>query len=290
MKTPSILLGESFGMEVEELPLNELVPFENHPFQVAENDEFYTLMESIAQFGVTTPILVRPKGRGAFEIISGHRRSKACERLGLSVIPAIIQDLSQEEAVIFMVDSNIQREELLPSEKAFAYKMKLEAIKEHKKANPKEQDITLSSRELLAQHSRDSSVQIQRYIRLTLLQQDLLKLTDQKKIPFQAAVDLSYLSPETQETLAFILQEFGILLSLVQSRILKRKGPDLSEDQLLALLLELKVKPKKLTLQADMNDYFPADTSYEEMEEVILQLLKEWKMVCYIEDENDLPF
>lgn len=293
MKSPTGLLGKDDGEQVEELDLRELVPFANHPFQVLEDESMYQLMASIQENGVAVPIIVRPKGRGSFEIIAGHRRTKACQLLGLQHIPAFIRDLEDDEAVLYMVDTNIQREALLFSEKAFAYKMKMDALKSQGKRNDltsdpvgqKSEENTsdplgqkLTARELLAKNTQDSGMQIQRYIRLTQLEPDLLRLVDMKKLPFQTAVELSYLKKEEQAELHTVMQSLKTKPTLDQAKKIRKYSMEavLNEKMIEAILDVSSSKPVKLSLKADMRDYFPENTSKEDMEYVILELLKSW--------------
>ena len=183
--------------KVEAIPLADLTPFRNHPFKVKEDEEMAQLMRSIADAGVLSPALARPLPDGGYELISGHRRLAACKALGMDAMPVIIRDLTDEEAVITMVDSNLQREHILPSEKAFAYKMKYDALKHQ--GTSSQLGTKLRTDELLAQNSSDSRNQIQRYIRLTHLIPDILKLVDEGKIALTPAVELSYLQPSEQE-------------------------------------------------------------------------------------------
>lgn len=283
MKSPTGLLGHDDGEQVEELALRELFPFENHPFQVNEDSQLAELKESISRQGVATPIIVRPKGRGTFEIISGHRRVKACQLLGLETIPAFIRDLDDDAAILFMVDTNIQRESLLFSEKAFAYKMKMDALKRQGKRN----DLTSSpvgtklnrTDEQLAQENGESKNQVHRYIRLTELTPDLLGLVDRKKMPFQTAVELSYLNQDEQVWVWDVMQEQRTSPTLDQAGKLKRfsRNGALTSQVVLSTLEVTKSKAVKLSLKADMREFFPKDTSAKEMEAVILGLLQEWK-------------
>lgn len=293
LKSATSLLGRDDGEQVEHLSLRDLVPFQDHPFQIIECDEMDELIHSIANQGVATPIIVRPKGRGQYEIISGHRRKYACERLELPTIPAFIRDLDDDEATLFMVDTNIQRQTLLHSEKAFAYRMKVEALK-RKAGRPKKNSVPvghnfsgeenkvpvghhLSAREELAKTSADSSVQIQRYIRLTYLSPDLLDLVDRKKLPFQTGVELSYLLDEEQEWVEQIMSEHGLTPTLAQAILLKAhsKEEDLTEPLARSILVKPKSR-KKLTLKSDVSQFFPENTHPDQMEEVILMLLQNW--------------
>lgn len=282
MKSPSFLLGDDNGEQIESVSLSELIPFDNHPFQVLEDESMTELVDSIRVNGVAVPIIVRPKGRGTFEIIAGHRRSKACELLGMSSIPAFIRDLNDEQATLQMVDTNIQREQLLPSEKAFAYKMKLEALSRQGQRS----DLTcdpvehkLKSRDLLGVQSNDSGAQIQRFIRLTYLIPELLQRTDEKKLPFRVAVELSYLSTEEQGLLWDVMDGCNLTPSLEEATQLKKYS---KEGQLTTTVIETMFqqpdnKPVKLSLKADMSSFFPKDTSKKEMESVIIELLSKWK-------------
>ncbi|MFI3255384.1 MAG: AAA family ATPase [Eubacteriales bacterium] len=205
LKTP--YFEDVQGEQVVDLALSSLITFENHPFKVTEDEKLAELMESIEKLGVTTPIIVREKGRGDYEIIAGHRRTKACELLNLEKIPAFIHDLDDEEAILFMVDTNIQREEILPSERAFAYKMKLEALKRQGERS----DLTSTqvaqkwSVVQFAEESGTSKDQVRRFIRLTQLILPLLDLVDQKKLPFNVGVELSFLKSEEQQMVQSLL-------------------------------------------------------------------------------------
>ncbi|MFI3254504.1 MAG: ParB/RepB/Spo0J family partition protein [Eubacteriales bacterium] len=268
------------GEQVVDLALTSLEPFKNHPFKVLEDSKMDELVESIKNFGVATPIIVREKGRGDYEIIAGHRRTKACEILNLEKIPAFIRDLDDEEAVLYMVDTNIQREEILPSEKGFAYKMKLEAIKRQGERS----DLTCAqlghksektkSVQKVAESSGESRNQVQRYIRLTYLTPLLLDLVDEKKLPFNVAVELSYLTTTEQE---FVLKE-SVIPSLEQATKLKKysKEGKLTETLIESILSEQKEKEKRTSLKVDTKKYFPKNTTKAQMEEVITELLENW--------------
>ena len=202
--------------KVEAIPLADLTPFRNHPFKVKEDEEMAQLMRSIADAGVLSPALARPLPDGGYELISGHRRLAACKALGMDAMPVIIRDLTDEEAVITMVDSNLQREHILPSEKAFAYKMKYDAIKRSpgRKENGDQLGHQIKSIDSLAENSPDSRNQIQRYIRLTHLIPDILKLVDEGKIALTPAVELSYLQPSEQEMLFSVMDSDEVTPSL----------------------------------------------------------------------------
>lgn len=211
--------------KVEELPLTELTPFKNHPFKVKNDAEMAELMKSIADAGVLSPALARPNEGGGYELISGHRRLAAYKALGMDTMPVIVRKLTDEEAVITMADSNLQREHILPSEKAFAYKMKYEALKHQ--GTSSQVGTKLRTDELLAQSSGDSRNQIQRYIRLTNLIPEIFQMVDDGKIALTPAVELSYLQPPEQETLFSIMDCDEVTPSLSQAQRLRR----MSEEQ-----------------------------------------------------------
>lgn len=273
------------GEQVVELELATLLPFENHPFKVLEDETMTELVESIDKFGVASPIIVREKGRGMYEIIAGHRRTKACELLGKSTIFAIIRDLDDEEATLYMVDTNIQREEILPSEKAFAYKMKLEAIK--RKAGRPEKNCTQlahnsetkKSVEIIAEDSGTSKDQVRRYIRLTCLTTDFLDLVDSRKIPFSVGVETSYLSHEEQLNLLEIMDKLKVIPSLDQSTRLKTcsKEGSLTLTVMESILTPCDTKPQRVSLKVDSGKYFPKGTPKAKMVETIELLLENWK-------------
>lgn len=286
VKAPTTFFGDNDEV-VLPLPLTSLVAFRDHPFQVKEDGDMAELVESIDNYGVATAIIVREIQDDRYEIIAGHRRVHASRLLGLTEIPAIIKDLDDDDAVLFMVDTNIQRQSLLFSEKAFAYKMKLEAAKRkvgrpsrvESKSGSVPMGQNLTSREMLAQNSSDSSVQIQRYIRLTHLNPDLLDFTDEKKLVFRAAVELSYLAPEQQEMLFSCIDEEKTFPSIDQATKIRKFATEgqLTRAVVTAILTEGKPKNAKVTLKLDMADYFPEKTSKAEMETVVLDLLKQWK-------------
>lgn len=278
------LLGQDDGEQVELFSLSELLPFHDHPFQVNQDQGLEELKESIALQGVATPILVRehPKQRGMYEIVAGHRRVEASRLLNLETIPGFIRDLDDDEAVLFMVDTNIQREQLRFSEKAFAYRMKLEALK-RKAGRPAQNGGQvghhLKGRDILAEGTGDSARNIQRYIRLTYLEKALLDLVDAKSLPFLVGVELSYLKPSEQICLHQKMKDEGCKPSLAQATALKEasQGGGVTQEFLRTLFQEEKPKKKKLSLRSDVREYFPENTSSDEMEEVILDLLRRWK-------------
>lgn len=257
--------------KVEAIPLAALTPFRNHPFKVKEDEEMAQLMRSIADAGVLSPALARPLPDGGYELISGHRRLAACKALGMGTMPVIIRDLTDEEAVITMVDSNLQREHILPSEKAFAYKMKYDALKHQ--GTSSQLGTKLRTDELLAQNSSDSRNQIQRYIRLTHLIPDILKLVDEGKIALTPAVELSYLQPSEQEMLFSVMDSDEVTPSLSQARRLRRmsEAQTLTDDAVLQLLSEVKgnqVEYVKVPVDK-LRSFFRPDTSMKQMTETL---------------------
>ena len=261
--------------KVEAIPLADLMPFRNHPFKVKEDEEMAQLMRSIADAGVLSPALARPLPDGGYELISGHRRLAACKALGMDAMPVIIRDLTDEEAVITMVDSNLQREHILPSEKAFAYKMKYDALKHQ--GTSSQLGTKLRTDELLAQNSSDSRNQIQRYIRLTHLIPDILKLVDEGKIALTPAVELSYLQPSEQEMLFSVMDSDEVTPSLSQARRLRRmsEAQTLTDDAVLQLLSEVKgnqVEYVKVPVDK-LRSFFRPDTSMKQMTETLVKAM-----------------
>lgn len=261
--------------KVEAIPLAALTPFRNHPFKVKEDEEMAQLMRSIADAGVLSPALARPLPDGGYELISGHRRLAACKALGMDAMPVIVRDLTDEEAVITMVDSNLQREHILPSEKAFAYKMKYDALKHQ--GTSSQLGTKLRTDELLAQNSSDSRNQIQRYIRLTHLIPDILKLVDEGKIALTPAVELSYLQPSEQEMIFSVMDSDEVTPSLSQARRLRRMSEEqtLTDDAVLQLLSEVKgnqVEYVKVPVDK-LRSFFRPDTSMKQMTETLVKAM-----------------
>lgn len=261
--------------KVETIPLADLMPFRNHPFKVKEDEEMAQLMRSIADAGVLSPALAKPLPDGGYELISGHRRLAACKALGMDAMPVIIRDLTDEEAVITMVDSNLQREHILPSEKAFAYKMKYDALK--LQGTSSQLGTKLRTDELLTQNSSDSRNQIQRYIRLTHLIPDILKLVDEGKIALTPAVELSYLQPSEQEMLFSVMDSDEVTPSLSQARRLRRmsEAQTLTDDAVLQLLSEVKgnqVEYVKVPVDK-LRSFFRPDTSVKQMTETLVKAM-----------------
>ena len=261
--------------KVEAIPLAALTPFRNHPFQVKEDEEMAQLMRSIADAGVLSPALARPLPDGGYELISGHRRLAACKALGMDAMPVIIRDLTDEEAVITMVDSNLQREHILPSEKAFAYKMKMEALK-HQGRTLGQVGPKWSITEI-AESTSDSERQIKRYIRLINLIPDILKLVDEGKIALTPAVELSYLQPSEQEMLFSVMDSDEVTPSLSQARRLRRmsEAQTLTDDAVLQLLSEVKgnqVEYVKVPVDK-LRSFFRPDTSVKQMTETLVKAM-----------------
>ena len=261
--------------KVEELPLTELTPFKNHPFKVKNDAEMAELMKSIADAGVLSPALARPREGGGYELISGHRRLAACKALGMDTMPVIVRKLTDEEAVITMVDSNLQREHILPSEKAFAYKMKYEALKHQ--GTSSQVGTKLRTDELLAQSSGDSRNQIQRYIRLTNLIPEILQMVDDGKIALTPAVELSYLQPSEQEALFSVMDCDEVTPSLSQAQRLRRMSEEqrFSDSAVVQLMSEVKgnqVEYVKVPVDK-LRSYFRPDTSMKQMTETLVKAM-----------------
>ena len=268
------------------LPLSELHDFPNHPFKVRDDETMQETAESIRQYGVLVPAIVRPREDGGYEIIAGHRRRHGSELAGLSAMPCIVRQMDDDTATILMVDSNIQRENILPSERAQAYKMKLEAIKRQGTRHDLTSDQLgqklsgKTSREVIAENSNDSPTQIQRYIRLTELSPELQQMVDEKKIGMTPAVEISYLKPEEQQMLLTAIDSEQATPSLSQAQRMKKLSRDgkLNDDTMLDIMMEQK-KPEgyNVVLSADkLRKYFPRSYTPQKMEETILKLLDAW--------------
>ena len=262
---------------VKNIPLDELHPFKNHPFKILNNEEMERMIESIRKVGTITPALARPLPDGGYELISGHRRLAACQVLGIETMPVIVREMSDDEAVIAMVDANLQRETILPSEKAFAYKLKLEAIK-HQGVTSRQVGEKLLSVTLVSKDSDDSERQIQRYIRLTYLIPELLSMVDDNKIAFNPAVEISYLDREEQLTLLDAINMNDCTPSHAQSIRLKKMSQDglLTADAIYAILSEEKPNQKEqIKLPRDeLRKYFPQNYSDEQIKRDILKGLE----------------
>ena len=270
---------------VQSLPLDKLEPFPNHPFKVIDDDKMLETVESIKERGVLVPILVRPKNDGNFEIVSGHRRHHASQLAGLTEIPAIVREMDDDTAILLMVDSNLQREELLPSEKAFAYKMKLDAMK-RQAGRPKENVrqigtnlIGQRSDSIMAQEVNESARTIQRYIRLTNLVPDLLDRVDNKTMSFNAAVEVSYLTEPEQIMLCDAIEREECTPNLSQAKRLKQYSQDgkLDENVMDAIMTEEKPIEDKLVLKGDvLAKYFPRTYTPSQKQKIIVKLLEDW--------------
>ncbi|MGN8679322.1 ParB/RepB/Spo0J family partition protein [Oscillospiraceae bacterium HCP3S3_F4] len=262
---------------VKNIPLDKLHPFKNHPFKILNNEEMERMIESIRKVGTITPALARPLPDGGYELISGHRRLAACQVLGIETMPVIVREMSDDEAVIAMVDANLQRETILPSEKAFAYKMKLEAIK-HQGVTSRQVGEKLLSVTQVSKDSDDSERQIQRYIRLTYLIPELLSMVDDNKIAFNPAVEISYLDRDEQLTLLDAINMNDCTPSHAQSIRLKKMSQDglLTADAIYTILSEEKPNQKEqIKLPRDeLRKYFPQNYSDEQIKRDILKGLE----------------
>ena len=270
--------------KVMEIPLSELHPFKDHPFKVKDDDAMMETADSIRQYGVLVPAIARPDPNGGYELVAGHRRHRASELAGKETMPVIVRDLDDDQATIIMVDSNLQRESLLPSERAFAYKMKLEAIK-HQGART---DLTsaqvgpkLTAAEKIAENSPDSKSQIKRFIRLTELIPELLDMVDEKKIAFNPAYELSFLKKEEQTQLLDAMDSEQATPSLSQAQRLKKFSQEgrLNIDVMRAIMSEEKKSDlDKVTFTSDtLRKYFPKSYTPQRMQETIIKLLEQWQ-------------
>ena len=270
--------------KIVELPLTELFPFKDHPFKVMDNESMLETAESIKQYGVLVPAIARPRDEGGYELVAGHRRKRACELAELETMPVIVRNLDDDEATIIMVDSNLQRENILPSERAFAFKLKLEAIKRQGART----DLTSSqlgtklprADEIVAEQAGSSRNQVQRYIRLTHLIPELLSMVDEKKIAFNPAVELSFLKDDEQTDLLEAMDMEQATPSLSQARRLKKLSSEekLSLEVMSAIMSEEKKGDlDKVTLTGDkLKRYFPKSYTPKQMEETIIKLLEGW--------------
>lgn len=271
--------------QIQSLVLSELHPFKDHPFRVLDDDRMMETVESVKEYGVLVPIIARPMADGGYEIVSGHRRKRACELAGLKEIPAIVRDLDDDEAVIIMVDSNLQRENILPSERAKAYQMKLEAIKhqgERRDLTSRQLVGKLEAADLIGQDTGESGRQIQRILRLNNLEPPLIDKVDAGKLAFTPAVELSYLKPEEQQWLDTALENTQQTPSLSQAQRMKRESKQgtLSEQGIMEIMTENKqtipVKGSVVLPQEKLTKYFPRSYTTEQMEKVIFKLLDYW--------------
>ena len=273
--------------QVQQIPIGELFPFKNHPFKVLDDESMQRTVESVEQYGVLSPLIARPRPEGGYEIISGHRRQHAAQLAGLDALPVIVRNMDDDAAVLLMVDSNLQRETILPSERAFAYKMKLEAMK-HQAGRPTQDNYsqvgnnfgTLSSEEM-AEELGTSKNQIFRYIRLTNLVPELLDMVDEKKISFNPAVELSYLDTNQQRDFLEAMQDTQNAPSLSQAQRLKKLAQEghFSYDVAFAVMgEEKKDELDKVVIKNDtLRKYFPRSYTPKQMEDTIIKLLEQWQ-------------
>lgn len=273
--------------EIKPVPISELKPFTEQPFKVKLDEDMDALVESIKQCGVLTPVIARPHKDGGYEILSGHRRVKACELAGITDIPVVVKNLDDDTATILLVDSNLQREHILPSEKAFAYQMKLEAMKRNAGRPEKENFVQIgqnkspyNSRQELSEQTGESSVQIQRYIRLTNLIDPILDMVDNNQIAMNAAVEISYLGSKEQAAVMQSIEKAETSPSIAQARKMRKFHQDgnLSNAVIDSIMMEQKPETVKITLGEDkLKKYFPKSYSKAKMEEIILKLLDKWR-------------
>jgi len=270
--------------KVMDIPLSEISDFPDHPFKVKADEAMLEMADSVKQYGVLVPGLVRPKADGGYEMVAGHRRKKASELVGMETMPCIVRELDDDQATIIMVDSNLQREHIAPSEKAFAYKMKLEAMKRQagrpSKENVSQVGTQKRSDELLADQVGESRNQIQRYIRLTHLIPSILEMVDEKRIAFNPAVELSYLAEKEQQDLYETIQSEDCTPSLSQALRMKKlsQGGRLNMDVIFSILTEEKPNQReKMHIQRERIDrFFPKNFTEKQKEDLIVQLLESW--------------
>ena len=272
---------------VQKIPITELVPFKDHPFKVVEDESMLRTTESISMFGVLTPLIARPTEDGKYEIISGHRRAHAAEAVGLTEVPVIVRDMDDDVAKILVVDSNLQRENILPSERAFAYKMKADAMKHQGERTDLQQEGTLDqvgpkwTNQEIGRATNDSMSQVKRFIRLTNLIPELLEMLDQKKISFNPAVELSYLKPEEQQNLIEAMDFTQAAPSLSQAQRLKKLSQEngCSLEDMCVILGEVKKgELERVAFKSEqLRKYFPKSYTPRQMSDVILKLLDQWQ-------------
>ena len=278
------VVNEESAMDIE---ISKIQSFRAHPFKVLDDDKMQELIDSISVNGILTPVLVRPLGMDTYEMISGHRRMHAAKIVGLTKIPTIIREMTDDEAVINMVDANVQREELLPREKAFAYRMKLDAMKRQAgrpgKNNVSQNETNLRSDEVLAKEIGSSRNQIQRYIRLTELIPELLDMVDRKKLQFTVAVDISYIDPVVQQWLYEYIRENGFIKPAQVIALRKYLQIEKVNQQRMIMILNENMPGRtlinrKITFSEDkLSKYFPPFYSQLDMENIMIELLEEWK-------------
>ena len=270
--------------QVQQIPIGELFPFKDHPFKVLDDESMQRTVESVEQYGVLSPLIARPRPEGGYEIISGHRRQHAAQLAGLDALPVIVRNMDDNAAVLLMVDSNLQRENILPSERAFAYKMKLEALKNQGARS----DLTscqvgtkFRADELLAENSSESARNVQRFIRLTNLIPELLDMVDNKTVSFNPAVELSYLSPEQQQEVIRAMDDTQNFPSVSQAKRIKKLAQDgtFTTETVVAIMgEEKKSELDTVTIKNDtLKKYFPRSYTPKQMEDTIIKLLEQWQ-------------
>lgn len=270
--------------QIRQIPINELFPFKEHPFKVLDDDAMQRTVESVAQYGVLAPLIARPRPKGGYEIISGHRRQHAAELAGLETLPVIVRQMDDDAAIILMVDSNLQREHILPSERAFAYKMKLDAMKNQGTRS----DLTstqvvskLRSNEKLGAENNQSRETVRRFIRLTNLIPELLDMVDNKTVSFNPAVELSYLSPEQQQEVIRAMDDTQNFPSVSQAKRIKKLAQDgtFTTETVVAIMgEEKKSELDTVTIKNDtLRKYFPRSYTPKQMEDTIIKLLEQWQ-------------
>lgn len=270
--------------QVQQIPIGELFPFKNHPFKVLDDDSMSDTVESVKQYGVLSPLIARPRPKGGYEIISGHRRQHAAELAGLETLPVIVRQMDDDAAIILMVDSNLQREHILPSERAFAYKMKLDAMKKQGTRS----DLTstqvvskLRSNEKLGAENNQSRETVRRFIRLTNLIPELLDMVDNKTVSFNPAVELSYLSPEQQQEVIRAMDDTQNFPSVSQAKRIKKLAQDgtFTTETIVAIMgEEKKSELDTVTIKNDtLRKYFPRSYTPKQMEDTIIKLLEQWQ-------------
>ena len=271
--------------QVQQIPIGELYPFKNHPFKVLDDDSMSDTVESVKQYGVLSPLIARPRPKGGYEIISGHRRQHAAELAGLETLPVIVRQMDDDAAIILMVDSNLQREHILPSERAFAYKMKLDAMKNQGTRS----DLTstqvvskLRSNEKLGAENNQSRETVRRFIRLTNLTPELLDMVDNKTVSFNPAVELSYLSPEQQQEVIRAMDDTQNFPSVSQAKRIKKLAQDgtFTTETVVAIMgEEKKSELDTVTIKNDtLRKYFPRSYTPKQMESIIIKLLDQWQL------------
>lgn len=270
--------------QVQQIPIGELFPFKNHPFKVLDDDSMSDTVESVKQYGVLSPLIARPRPKGGYEIISGHRRQHAAELAGLETLPVIVRQMDDDATIILMVDSNLQREHILPSERAFAYKMKLDAMKNQGTRS----DLTstqvvskLRSNEKLGAENNQSRETVRRFIRLTNLIPELLDMVDNKTVSFNPAVELSYLSPEQQQEVIRAMDDTQNFPSVSQAKRIKKLAQDgtFTTETVVAIMgEEKKSELDTVTIKNDtLRKYFPRSYTPKQMEDTIIKLLEQWQ-------------